>query len=125
MLYAEAFVRDHPDRVEEHQRLAERSPQPPDSGTRQWEAMLALDACDLLQRLETLVLVLHGAEDRLVPPENAKVLAERIPGARLVLLEGAGHVYHWEQPDAAIGPSGRSWKRWRQAGHDERGAPGD
>jgi pimeloyl-ACP methyl ester carboxylesterase len=104
MLYSEAFVRDHADRVEEHQRLAERSPQPPDSGTRQWEAMLAFDACDRLERLEMPVLVMHGAEDRLIPPENAKMLAERIPGSRLVLLEGAGHVYHWEQPDEAIGP---------------------
>jgi len=47
------------------------------------------------------VLVLHGTEDRLVAPENARMLAERIPGAQLVLLEGAGHVYHAEQPEAA------------------------
>ena len=32
---------------------------------------------------------------------NASRLAALIPGARLVLLEGAGHVYHSEQPEAA------------------------
>jgi pimeloyl-ACP methyl ester carboxylesterase len=29
------------------------------------------------------------------------MLAERIPGAVAFLLEGAGHVYHSEQPEAA------------------------
>jgi pimeloyl-ACP methyl ester carboxylesterase len=104
MMYSEAFARDHLDRVEEHQRLVARTRQPPDSGTRQWEAMLVFDACDRLSRLRMPVLVIHGTGDRLIPPENGTMLAERIPGARLVLLDGAGHVHHWEQPDAAIGP---------------------
>jgi 3-oxoadipate enol-lactonase len=101
MLYSEAFARDHPDRVEEHQRLGSRNQQPPESGTRQWEAMLAFDACDRLGELRIPTLVLHGTDDRLIPAENGRMLAARIPGARLVLLEGAGHVYHWEQPEAA------------------------
>ena len=45
--------------------------------------------------------MLHGAEDRLIAPANAKVLAGRIPNAELVLLEGAGHLYHSERADAA------------------------
>jgi len=45
--------------------------------------------------------VLHGTGDRLVAVENGQRLAQAIPGARLVLLEGAGHLYHSEQPDAA------------------------
>jgi 3-oxoadipate enol-lactonase len=104
MLYSEAFARDHADLVDEHQRRGAHHPQTPESATRQWEAMLAFNACDRLGRIRTPTLVLHGTDDRLIPPENAMVLAERIPGARLVLLEGAGHVYHWEQPEAAIGP---------------------
>ncbi len=104
MLYSEAFARDHPDRVDEHQRLASRNPQPAQSGSRQWEAMLAFDACDRLGQLRMPTLVLHGADDRLIPAENGRMLAERIPRSRLVLLEGAGHVYQWEQPEAAIGP---------------------
>jgi poly(3-hydroxyoctanoate) depolymerase len=35
-------------------------------------------------------LVVQGADDRLVPPENASMLARRIPGARLSTLAG-GH----------------------------------
>jgi pimeloyl-ACP methyl ester carboxylesterase len=51
--------------------------------------------------MDVPTLVLHGTEDLAVSPENARLLAERIPGAELVLLEGAGHLYHSEQAEAA------------------------
>ena len=38
---------------------------------------------------------------RLIPASNAELIASRIPGAELVILEGAGHVYHSEQPEEA------------------------
>jgi pimeloyl-ACP methyl ester carboxylesterase len=37
----------------------------------------------------------------MIHPENARLLAAGIPGARLHLLEEAGHVYHAEQPEGA------------------------
>jgi pimeloyl-ACP methyl ester carboxylesterase len=37
----------------------------------------------------------------MINPENGRILSERIPGAELVLLKGAGHLYHSEQPEAA------------------------
>jgi pimeloyl-ACP methyl ester carboxylesterase len=43
----------------------------------------------------------HGSEDQAIAPENAELLAERIPGAELLLLEGAGHLYHSEQAERA------------------------
>jgi 3-oxoadipate enol-lactonase len=63
--------------------------------------MQGFDACDRLSALTSPTLVLHGTEDRIVDPENARILASLIPGAELVLLEGAGHVYHSEQPEAS------------------------
>jgi pimeloyl-ACP methyl ester carboxylesterase len=47
-------------------------------------------------------LVLHGLEDRLVDPTNAKILADAIPGARLELLPDASHVFFTDQPEATI-----------------------
>ena len=38
-------------------------------------------------------LILHGTLDRLIPPANASLLAEHVPGATLRWLEGAGHVF--------------------------------
>jgi 3-oxoadipate enol-lactonase len=43
--------------------------------------------------------VVVGDEDRLTPPEMSRQMAERIPGARLTLIEGAGHVSNIEQPE--------------------------
>jgi pimeloyl-ACP methyl ester carboxylesterase len=47
---------------------------------------------DRLPSLAVPTLVLHGAQDRLVVPANGELLAARIPGARLVLVEGANHI---------------------------------
>jgi pimeloyl-ACP methyl ester carboxylesterase len=44
-------------------------------------------------------LVIHGAEDRYVPPSNARALAAAIPGARLRILEGAGHLVFMERAE--------------------------
>jgi pimeloyl-ACP methyl ester carboxylesterase len=44
-------------------------------------------------------LVIHGAEDRYVPVANATALAETIPGARLRVLEDAGHLVFIERSE--------------------------
>jgi pimeloyl-ACP methyl ester carboxylesterase len=48
--------------------------------------------------------VVHGAEDRMVHPDNARLLAERIPAARLELWEQTGHLFFTDEPgvDAAV-----------------------
>ena len=50
-----------------------------------------------LPRLRCPALLLHGAQDRLIPPDNARILAERIAGAALVQIEGASHWLHSDQ----------------------------
>ncbi|WP_037606352.1 alpha/beta fold hydrolase [Streptacidiphilus rugosus] len=54
------------------------------------------DAWAVLPDIVAPTLVVHGAEDRFNPTANAALLAERIPGARLALLEGARHAYFEE-----------------------------
>jgi hypothetical protein len=41
--------------------------------------------------------VIHGTEDRYVPVANAVALAEAIPGARLRVLDKAGHLVFIER----------------------------
>jgi pimeloyl-ACP methyl ester carboxylesterase len=50
-------------------------------------------------------LIVHGDADRVLPVGNAHVMAERIPGARVHLLEGVGHLYPTEsgEVDDTIG----------------------
>lgn len=100
-LYSPGFAAEHPEHVREDLEVGRRNPPPPHAGRRQWEAMRAWSSWDRLGRIASPTLVLHGTEDRIVPVANARELASRIPGARLVLLEGAGHLYHSEQPEAA------------------------
>jgi 3-oxoadipate enol-lactonase len=100
-MYSPGFPDRHPEHVAEDVRIGAAQPKHPEGGRRQWEAMQAFDSFERLPTLRVPTLVLHGSEDLAISPENAKILAERIPGAELVLLEGAGHLYHSEQAEAA------------------------
>lgn len=59
------------------------------------------DARGLLPTIDCPTVVIHGADDRLVPVEMGEELARSIPGAELVTLAGAGHAVFLEQPDAS------------------------
>ncbi|MSR36315.1 MAG: alpha/beta fold hydrolase [Gemmatimonadetes bacterium] len=45
-----------------------------------------------LSKISTPTLVVVGAEDTLTPPEASREMAGRIPGARLEVIPGAGHL---------------------------------
>lgn len=45
-------------------------------------------------------LVLTASEDRVAPPAHARLMAGRIPGARLVEIPGSGHISNIEAPHA-------------------------
>ena len=52
-----------------------------------------------LPRIRKRTLVVHGDQDKLVPAENGRVVASRIPGARFELVRDAGHVMTTDQPE--------------------------
>ena len=60
----------------------------------------AFDAMDRLERIDLPTLVLCGTEDQMTPPKYAQHLARVIPGARLELVDDAGHMAPAEQPAA-------------------------
>jgi pimeloyl-ACP methyl ester carboxylesterase len=55
-----------------------------------------------LHRIDVPTLLLWGAQDGLVPPEFGEAYRALIPGARLVVLPGAGHAPFDEQKDAFL-----------------------
>lgn len=59
------------------------------------------DQRPVLDRIEVPALVACGAEDRVCPPELSREIAERIPGARLAIIERAGHYLTLDQPEIA------------------------
>src|SRR5262245_19416216 len=100
-MYAPGFPDAHPEHVAEDLRIGAAQPRHPEGGRRQWEAMQGFDSYDRLPTLRVPTLVIHGSEDQAIPAENARMLSERIPNAELVILEGAGHLYHSEQAEEA------------------------
>ena len=55
-----------------------------------------------LARIRAPTLVITGSADRLVPPRNSEVLAAAIPGAKVVVLDGAGHVFPLEREEETV-----------------------
>lgn len=58
------------------------------------------DAGPGLANIRVPALVLVGEQDAVTPPDGAKALADRIPGGRLVVIPGAGHLSNLEDPAA-------------------------
>jgi 3-oxoadipate enol-lactonase len=64
----------------------------------QLSAIMGHDTSDRLRDVQTPTLVIHGTEDRLMHVSNGELIGRLIPGARVELLEGSGHMFFWEQP---------------------------
>jgi 3-oxoadipate enol-lactonase len=64
----------------------------------QMQACLAHDTSARLPQLQMPTLVVHGTADQMIPVANAHVIHTHIPGSRLEILDGVGHLFFWEQP---------------------------
>lgn len=64
----------------------------------QAEACVTHDAWEHLPEIACPTLVIGGTEDKIASAEASRELAARIPGARLVMLEGLGHGLYEEDP---------------------------
>ena len=62
----------------------------------------AFDVMDQLDRVQAPTLVLCGTQDHLTPAKYAIYLRDKIAGATLHLVEGAGHMVMVEQPAAVV-----------------------
>jgi len=67
----------------------------------QVQGIIAWNCFDRLPSIQAPTLVIHGETDQLVPPENAKIIADRIPGAQRIMLPHASHLFSTDQPEAS------------------------
>ncbi len=94
-LFSPQFRREHPERVRELLRYFELRP----SALRaHWWATVYHDTVSRLGQIQAPTLVMHGGADVMSPVSNARLLAERIPGAELAIVPGAGHAFPLERP---------------------------
>lgn len=64
----------------------------------QLHALLESDRSAAVATLSAPTVVIHGADDPLIPVDNGRMLAERVPDARYVELDDCGHMPPWEHP---------------------------
>jgi pimeloyl-ACP methyl ester carboxylesterase len=62
------------------------------------------EAIDRLKTIAVPTLVLWGGADRLIPVDNARRFGSEIAGARVVVLDGLGHVPQEEDPARSLAP---------------------
>ncbi len=65
----------------------------------QLAGIFAWQSYERLGDIATPVLVIHGEHDRLIPPDNARVIAGRITESKLVILPNASHIFVTDQPE--------------------------
>jgi pimeloyl-ACP methyl ester carboxylesterase len=87
------------DRIEQDLEVLGRNPTRRLGFIAQLLGIMSWQAYDRLPRITAPTLVIHGETDRLVPVENARILADRIPGAKLVILPQASHIFPTDQPE--------------------------
>jgi 3-oxoadipate enol-lactonase len=64
----------------------------------QMQAIVAHDTSTRLETVHAPTLVIHGTADQMIPVANAQLIAERIQGSRLEIMDGVGHLFFWEDP---------------------------
>ena len=99
-LYAASTYHRHAPRIGED--IAQRLHEPPDPHAygRQLAIARAHDTSARLSEIAAPTLVIHGKDDRLLPLENGRRLAQAIAGARFMPLNGAAHAFATDVPEA-------------------------
>tara|TARA_Y100001934_G_scaffold127163_1_gene154502 strand:- start:312 stop:1139 length:828 start_codon:yes stop_codon:yes gene_type:complete len=67
---------------------------------RAYEAILEMNYDSRLSEIDVPTMILAGAQDSSTPPERMQMYKDGITGARMEVLDGAGHFPNVEQPAA-------------------------
>jgi pimeloyl-ACP methyl ester carboxylesterase len=95
-------VLDRPEVADRLVAVQRKRPADPRAGTAQAAAGARYTGRLRQARIRARTLVIHGSADTVVDPGNGKLLADRIPGAQLVMFPGLGHLLFWEDPDGFV-----------------------
>ena len=97
-VFCDDTIERRPEVVEKHNRIRAQYAIPPFAFARQIAAIGVFDASARLGQIHVPTMAITGREDRLVAPQNSKLIADRIPGAMLKELPG-GHLFMAEYPE--------------------------
>lgn len=97
--FTKGYIEQHPEIILAMIEARRQRPLDPVALAHRMKAAYAHDAYDRLSHITCPTLVITGKDDVLISWENSRILAERIPSAKLILLEPAGHCFWMEQPE--------------------------
>ena len=87
------FIDKNPGIVEKMVENFKKRPPPSRSSILQQQAFLVANTCRRLPDIKVPTLVIHGEADGVIPVENGRFLASRIPNAELMIFKNTGHFF--------------------------------
>ena len=100
--YSPGYLEQHRQIAEEQMRREIATPTPLHAADLQFQAFAEFNGSRALAEIRCPTLILTGDRDELIPPQNSRMMAERVPGAKLVVLAGRGHRVLWEATDDCL-----------------------
>ena len=102
IFYSTEFIENNPKLIDYAIQNMAKSQMLPRNYELQTAAIKSFNTCDRLKDIKIPTLIMHGTKDVLVPPQNAKILAELIPNAHIKMFIESAHAPYVEEPDAVI-----------------------
>lgn len=93
LIYPPEYRRAHHARMADLAQAALAAPQDAPGIAARLDAILAFDARPLYPRIACPTLVMGARDDLVMPLWHAQAAAQAIPGARLITLDGGGHLF--------------------------------
>ena len=98
-VFSKGHLARHPEIVAAMIEARRQRPIDPVALSHRMKALSVHDTYDRLPNISCPTLVITGRDDALISWENSRLLAERIPGAALEILDPAGHCFWLERPE--------------------------
>lgn len=102
LMFTKDFLDSNQSYVKHFKERYLRAPISNANALRQFIACANSDTYERLSEIKNPTLVMTGTDDRLIPPENSRMLARRIPGAKLIEYKGSSHGFMSQARDAFI-----------------------
>lgn len=99
LAFSPEYIAAHPDEIEHVIELRGANFVPEHVYLHQLQAAVAFDAAARISRIQNPTLVITGDADIIVPAQNSRNLAARLPHATLRVIAGGSHTFFIEQAD--------------------------
>jgi pimeloyl-ACP methyl ester carboxylesterase len=102
LCFSEDFIKNNPDFIEFIIQQIIKAPTNSNSFIRQHKAIMTFHAGRNLKKINISTLIMHGEKDIMVPPQNAEIISNLIPNAKLILLNNSAHLLYLEETELFI-----------------------